>query len=121
MYMISKQFRFDASHRLLGLPPDHKCGRLHGHSYAVELILQRMSLDECGFVVDYGDLAPFKEYIDNSLDHRDLNEVLGFQTTAENIAKHLHHIASDLFQGVVIVVRVAETSNTWASYSGEDA
>ena len=61
-YRIAKRFRFEAAHQLGGLPPNHPCSRLHGHSYAVELVLAG-GLDARGFVVDYGDLAPFAAYL----------------------------------------------------------
>ena len=37
MFVIKKRFSFSAAHRLLDLPAGHKCGRLHGHNYIVEL------------------------------------------------------------------------------------
>jgi len=122
MYIISKMFSFEASHQLKGLPnnPDgssHKCTQLHGHSYRVELILRRVDLDEHGFVVDYNDMKPFQEYIDEHLDHRHINDVLpGINPTAENIAKHLYGVAWQLWHDVAITVRVSETQKTWASY-----
>ena len=32
---LHKQFRFEAAHRLPHVSADHKCARLHGHSFAV--------------------------------------------------------------------------------------
>lgn len=118
MYTISKTFHFSASHQLDGLPEGHKCARLHGHNYQVELILQFHQLDEHGFVVDYGDLKPFETYINEHLDHRHLNDVLrNIQTTAERIARHLWQVAAHLWPGYTIVVRISETPLTWASYT----
>jgi 6-pyruvoyltetrahydropterin/6-carboxytetrahydropterin synthase len=117
-YEIQKEFHFSASHQLLGLPEGHQCGRLHGHNYIVIVVLGSNDLNEHGFVVDYGELKPFKEYIDNTFDHRHLNDVLGFQTTAENMAKHLYLFAKDLWPQV-IEVRVSETPKTWARYREE--
>lgn len=37
MYRIGKLFRFEAAHHLSDLPEGHKCARLHGHSYTVEI------------------------------------------------------------------------------------
>ena len=118
MYAISKQFAFSASHQLLHLPDGHPCKRLHGHNYQVELLLRRGELDERGFVVDYNDMKPFQQYLDNMFDHRHLNEVLGdLYPTAENIAKHLYGIAWEMFHDVAITVRVSETPKTVAEYS----
>lgn len=120
MFTIAKQFHFSASHQLTHLmekQPDHPCARLHGHNYAVEVILASWGLDDDGFVVDYGDLASFRDYIDSTLDHRHLNDVLGGsqQTTAENIALHLWSVARALGFPIV-AVRVSETPKTWAEY-----
>jgi 6-pyruvoyltetrahydropterin/6-carboxytetrahydropterin synthase len=115
MYKITKRFEFSASHQLYNLPPDHKCSRLHGHNYQVEVVLQSPKLDESGFVIDYGDLKPLKEFIDSTLDHRHLNDVLPFQTSAENIAKFLYDWCKGRWP-YTVAVRVSETPKTWAEY-----
>lgn len=117
-YTIAKSFRFEASHQLLGLPEWHKCGRLHGHSYNVEVVL-RGELDDRGFVVDYGDLAPLGDYISIRLDHSHLNDRLE-QPTAEALARHLYEEARRLFGATLIrSVRVYETASTWAEYTDD--
>ena len=91
MFRITKEFHFSASHQLTSLPPDHQCARLHGHNYIVEVELSAKVLDAHGFVRDYHDLAPLKRYIDESFDHRHLNDVLGHQqVTAEYLARHFY-------------------------------
>ena len=115
MYTIAKQFQFSASHQLDSLPPDHQCARLHGHNYIVELILQAETLNEHGFVVDYLELRTFKQYIDDNLDHRHLNDVLPCPTTAECIAHHLYTWAKQKWPQLT-AVRVSETPKTWAEY-----
>jgi 6-pyruvoyltetrahydropterin/6-carboxytetrahydropterin synthase len=114
-YTIAKRFDFEASHQLEGLPAWHKCGRLHGHSYQVEVELAADGLDERGFVLDYGDLAPVADFIADRLDHRHLPEVLPIQTSAENLARWLFEQASALVPHVT-AVRVRETRKTWAEY-----
>lgn len=123
MYTISKKFTFDAAHRLKGLPPSHKCSHLHGHTYTVEIIISAIDLDEGGFVLDFTELAPLKNYIDTVLDHTDLNKVLPFNPTSENIARHLHGVALDVISWppdnrvMRPRIRVSETPNTWAEYA----
>ena len=91
MFRISKEFQFSASHQLKQMPADHQCARLHGHNYVVVVELSSPTLDQYGFVRDYTELKPLKDYIDDTLDHRHLNEVLGDEcTTAEQLAKHLY-------------------------------
>ncbi len=124
-YEIAKTFAFDAAHRLDHLPSDHKCHRLHGHTYRVELRFRAQSLDARSFVIDYGDLRTFKAWVDDNLDHRFLNEVMPLEygpTTAENIAAWLFTVARALYSTewprvTLHAVRVSETPNTWAEYS----
>ncbi|MFG1918142.1 6-carboxytetrahydropterin synthase [Micromonospora sp. NPDC048898] len=121
VWRIGKRFTFDASHRLPGLPEGHKCGRVHGHTYTVEVVLEGGSLTGPGFVTDFGDLAPFGQYINDHLDHRHLNDVLGdIAPTSEWLAWHLarwleDHLVGDL-GGRLAIVRVSETPSSWAEY-----
>lgn len=116
MYHISKEFHFSASHQLVNMPVGHPCARLHGHNYVVRLELASEQLDEYGFVVDYTALKPFKDYIDERLDHRHLNEVLASdRPTAELLARHLYDWAR-LRWPQVCAVAVSETPKTWARY-----
>lgn len=118
-FSISKQYRFEASHQLKGLPEDHQCSRLHGHSYRVELILRADVLDEIGFIVDYNKLKPFGDYLQEKFDHHHLNDVLPCNPTAENIAYFLYQEAYRHWPDYVVEVRVSETEKTWASYRKE--
>ncbi len=116
MYRITKQFYFSASHQLKGLSEDHPCSRLHGHNYTVEIEMQAHELSTQGFVRDYHDLSTLKAYIDDHLDHRHLNDVLGDDcTTAEQIAKHLFDWCKSLWVETS-ALRVSETQKTWAEY-----
>jgi 6-pyruvoyltetrahydropterin/6-carboxytetrahydropterin synthase len=116
MYTIAKRFAFCASHRIGGLPPEHPCSRMHGHNYEVEVILQSASLDGIGFVRDYGELSALQEFLDATVDHRHLNDVLGHdRTTAEVIGEWLHDWCKSRWPETV-AVRVAETPGVWAEY-----
>lgn len=116
-FSISKDLEFSASHSLEKLPDSHKCARLHGHNYVVRVEIVG-HMNELGFVVDYGDLAPLKDYIDRHLDHRDLNTALSLkQPTAERLAQTLHFEFNqilDLPPGAIMAVGVSETPKTWA-------
>lgn len=116
MYVIAKRFAFSASHVIGGLPAQHPCARLHGHNYEVEIVLQSAALDPIGFVRDYRELADLKEFIDKTLDHQHLNEVLGHdRTTSEVIAKWLFDWCRARWPEVA-AVRISETPRTWAEY-----
>lgn len=81
---IWHRFRFDAAHQLNRLPEGHKCKRLHGHSYVVELEL-RGPVDRRGFVADYDDLAIAWAPLHEDLDHYFLNEVPGLEVPSTEI------------------------------------
>ncbi len=116
MYKISKEFSFSAAHSLLGLPDEHPCSRLHGHNYVVTVHLKSDKLNQQGFVRDYNELDFVKEYINNNLDHRNLNDIMApLNSSAENIAKLLY----DAFKPhlpELYAVEVSETPKTSAIY-----
>ncbi|MGW6391660.1 6-pyruvoyl trahydropterin synthase family protein [Streptomyces sp. NPDC055103] len=119
-FTIGKTFDFEAGHRLASLPPEHKCSRQHGHTYQVEVVLSAAFLQGPGFVTDFGDLAPFKRYLDNELDHHNLHEVLDFEPTSELLAQHLAGwIITNMppeIAGQLAAVRVRETQRSWARF-----
>ena len=88
-FSITKDFHFAAAHQLHSLGRGHKCARLHGHTYHVELRLTADELTEPGFVTDFGDLVPFGRFLEENLDHRFLNEVLPCEPTSELLARYL--------------------------------
>ncbi|CAL9560084.1 6-carboxy-5,6,7,8-tetrahydropterin synthase [Streptomyces sp. enrichment culture] len=119
MFMISKEFHFSASHVLDRLPSWHQCARMHGHNYVVvlELSARAEDLTEAGFVRDYRDLDPFKKWLDETLDHRHLNEAMGASVSpsAENLAKWIFDSWAERVPELA-AVRVSETPRTWAVY-----
>ncbi len=117
MYRITKQFKFSAGHFLNNLPETHPCARQHGHNYQVDVCLMSETLNNIGFVVDYGDLVSFKEMIDATLDHKNLNDVVSFNPTAELLAKYLFERCCEFWWGEkVYSVTVKETDGTSAVY-----
>lgn len=116
MFRIAKSYHFSASHELKKLAKDHPCARLHGHNYVVEVELQSASLNDVGFVRDYRELDALKKYIDDTVDHRHLNDIFGDdKTTAEHLARHFYDWCKSRWPEVS-AVRVSETPKTWAEY-----
>jgi 6-pyruvoyltetrahydropterin/6-carboxytetrahydropterin synthase len=117
---IGKRFAFEAAHRLGGLPEGHKCGRLHGHSYTVEVIIAAAALAGPGFVADFADLDPVKNYLAEAFDHHVLNDVVTVEPTSENLARAVFDWCAahvPLPAGAALeAVRVSETPATWAEY-----
>lgn len=115
MYRITKEFHFSASHQLSHLPDDHQCARMHGHNYVVVVELASDTLNEYGFIRDYGELKPLKAYIDNTFDHRHLNDVMDDHSTAENMARHFYEWCAARWPETT-AVKVSETPKTWAEF-----
>jgi 6-pyruvoyltetrahydropterin/6-carboxytetrahydropterin synthase len=84
---IFKVFTFEAAHRLPNVPEGHKCARMHGHSFRVEIYVDGPLKAESGWVMDFADIKQaFKPFLD-MLDHNYLNEIDGLENpTSENIA-----------------------------------
>lgn len=84
---LRKTFQFEAAHRLPNVPAEHKCARLHGHSFKVEIVVQGELDPRFGWVMDYADIAAVFKPIWRQLDHHYLNEIPGLENpTSENIA-----------------------------------
>jgi 6-pyruvoyltetrahydropterin/6-carboxytetrahydropterin synthase len=85
---ISKIFRIEAAHRLPNVPEGHKCARLHGHSFGIEVHVQGPVDAKLGWVIDFADLSGAFAPLFERLDHRYLNEVPGLENpTSENLAR----------------------------------
>ena len=115
MYRITKEFHFSASHQLEHLPDDHQCAQLHGHNYIVIVELASTYLNRNGFVRDYGELKALKTYIDDTFDHRHLNDVMDVVSTGENMARHFYYWCATRWPETS-AVKVSETPKTWAEY-----
>ncbi|TGE37432.1 6-carboxytetrahydropterin synthase QueD [Desulfosporosinus fructosivorans] len=117
----TKSFTFDAAHFL----PDHKgkCANMHGHTYRLEVsvarnngILGNGGSDE-GMVIDFADLkAIVKAEVIDKMDHKVLNDVLPFRTTAENMADHIFKVLTDKLQASGVIVDRIKLWETPDSY-----
>jgi 6-pyruvoyltetrahydropterin/6-carboxytetrahydropterin synthase len=115
---IMQAFRFEAAHRLPNVSEQHRCRRLHGHSYRVELRLEGPVDPVTGFVVDFFDVeAAFKPLLER-LDHYYLNDIEGLENpTAENIAIWIWERSRKALPLLTSVV-VFETADCSAEYDG---
>jgi 6-pyruvoyltetrahydropterin/6-carboxytetrahydropterin synthase len=118
---VFKTFTFEAAHNLPNVPQDHKCGRLHGHSFRVDIHVGGPMDSHAGWVVDFAQIKRAFQPLYEQLDHRYLNEIDGLKNpTSENIAHwiwtHLRPILPGLCQLVV-----HETCTSGCVYRGEDA
>lgn len=83
MYYIKKRFEVAGCHRL-ELDYESPCGRMHGHNWTITVHCRARTLDQNGMVLDF---KKVKDVIHGALDHRNLNDSLPFNPTAENIAR----------------------------------
>jgi 6-pyruvoyltetrahydropterin/6-carboxytetrahydropterin synthase len=116
---IFKEFTFEAAHRLPKVPEGHKCGRLHGHSFKVQLTLEGPIQGELGWVMDFAKIKEVFSPIYEQLDHHYLNEIDGLQNpTSENLAIWIwHHLKPAL--PLLREVTVRETCTAGSTYRGE--
>ena len=87
---LTKTFGFEAAHWLPTFAEGHKCRRMHGHSFRVEIAVEGEVAAERGYLMDYGDLERVIEPIREQLDHRCLNDIDGLENpTSEVLAAWL--------------------------------
>jgi 6-pyruvoyltetrahydropterin/6-carboxytetrahydropterin synthase len=84
---LRKTFQIEAAHRLPNVPTGHKCARLHGHSWSIEVAIEGPVGDDTGWVMDYADLKAAFQPIHDQIDHNYLNEIPGLENpTSERLA-----------------------------------
>jgi 6-pyruvoyltetrahydropterin/6-carboxytetrahydropterin synthase len=117
---IFKVFHIEAAHRLPNVPEGHKCSRLHGHSFRVELHVRGETDPVLGWVMDFGDLKALFQPLYDQLDHHYLNDIEGLENpTSENLARWIWQRLLPRVPGLDKVV-VHETCTSGASYGRED-
>lgn len=116
---IFKEFRFEAAHHLPNLPKDHKCYRLHGHSYKVRIYVSGPIDNNVGWIMDFADLKAAFSPLYEQLDHRYLNEIEGLENpTSENLAVWIwNRLKPELPE--LSAVEVLETCTSGCIYRGE--
>ncbi len=115
---LRKTYQFEAAHRLPLLPPTHKCHRLHGHSFQVELVVVGDSHPLTGWVMDYAEITQAFQPLWDQLDHRYLNEVPGLENpTSEQIARWIWDRVRPQLP-LLTEVTVAETCTARCVYRG---
>ena len=85
MYTVVKEIEVSAAHRLK-LNYESKCQNLHGHNWKIKVWLKSKTLDENGMVMDF---THIKKKVVDTLDHKNLNDVVDFNPTAENLAQYI--------------------------------
>lgn len=117
---IYKDFSFESAHLLPNVPEGHKCGRLHGHSFHVRIVVTGKVGVTTGWIMDFADIKSVVKPIISQLDHYYLNEIEGLENpTSENIAKWIwHKLKPNLSE--LDRIEVKETCTSGCIYRGDD-
>lgn len=116
---LAKTFTFEAAHALPSFPPGHKCRRLHGHSFRIDVIVAGEVDPARGYLLDYGDIKAACEPVRLQLDHFYLNEIPGLENpTAEQLAVWIWQRLRPALPLLAEVV-VHETCTSRCEYRGE--
>jgi 6-pyruvoyltetrahydropterin/6-carboxytetrahydropterin synthase len=116
---LVQEFRFEAAHRLPKVPEGHKCSRLHGHSFKVEIGLVGTVNPETGWVIDFGDVEEIVRPVRETLDHHYLNEIPGLENpTSEVLSKWIWDKLKPQLPGLARVT-LYETCDARCEYEGE--
>ena len=115
---LTHDFQFEAAHRLPKVPAGHKCQRLHGHSFKVQLSVRGPVNEDTGWFIDFGDLHDAWAPLHAQLDHNYLNDIPGLENpTSELLARWLwQRLVPALPQ--LARVTVAETCEARCEYDG---
>ena len=115
---LVKEYRFEAAHSLPRVPEGHKCRRVHGHSYKVELEVRGAVDAATGWLVDFGVLDDAWAALHERFDHRNLNDVPGLEnSTCENIAGYVWRAVRPAVPQLAAVT-IWETSDSRCTYRG---
>lgn len=116
---LTKDFTFEAAHTLPEVAPNHKCARMHGHSFKVEISIEGEINPVAGWVQDHSEISRVVDLLMEQLDHRYLNEIVGLENpTFENIAVWIwRRLKVDLPDLVEITIH--ETPTARCTYRGE--
>lgn len=116
---IYKEFTFEAAHLLPELPPEHKCRRLHGHSFRAEIHVDGSLHSRFGWVIDFAEISEAFEPLRKELDHHYLNEIDGLSNpTSEHICRWIWDRLKPTLPTLCAVV-IRETCNTGCIYRGD--
>lgn len=115
---LTKEYRFEAAHFLPRVPAGHKCSRVHGHSYKVEVAVQGPVDPETGWLIDFGVIDEAWHELFLRFDHHNLNDVPGLEnSTCENIAIYVWKALHDRIPALSAVT-VWETADSKCTYRG---
>jgi 6-pyruvoyltetrahydropterin/6-carboxytetrahydropterin synthase len=115
---LTKSFSFESAHFLPSFPDDHKCRRLHGHSFQIDVTVSGELPQGSHHLIDYAEISAAIAPVKDALDHRLLNEIEGLEhPTSERIAEWIWDRLSPVLAELSEIV-VHETCTSRCAYSG---
>ncbi len=119
MVRLTRKFGFESAHRLPQVPASHKCSRLHGHSFRVEVTVRGPVDEQLGWFIDYAEIDQACRALTEQLDHRYLNEIDGLSNpTSENLARFIWERLIGPLPSLESVI-VLETCESRCEYRGD--
>jgi 6-pyruvoyltetrahydropterin/6-carboxytetrahydropterin synthase len=116
---LTKEFGFEAAQTLPNAPEGHKCRRMHGHSFKLEISVEGEVDPATGWLYDHAEITSAMKPILKQLDHSYLNEIPGLENpTIENMAAWFWQKLAPLCRGLCEIV-VHETPTARCVYRGE--
>jgi len=116
---VFRVFQIEAAHKLPHVPAGHKCARIHGHSFRIEIHVSGSVGEHSGWVMDFADLRIAFQPLFERLDHHYLNDIEGLENpTSENLARWIWQRLKGGLPGLSKVV-VQETCNAGCIYHGD--
>ena len=118
---LKKLFTFESAHHLPRVPAGHKCSRMHGHSYRVEIGLLGPVDPATGWVLDFAVIDDAWHPLFKQFDHHTLNDIPGLDNpTCENLCAFIWNAMSGKvpYLSVVTVWETADSSSTFRGNVG---
>ena len=117
---LSKKYRIEAAHRLPSVNANHKCARLHGHSFRITLRISGDIDPNLGWIVDFGEIDEAWRPIHDTIDHRYLNEIPGLENPTSEILGRWIFDRVRLPRGRLVSVTIAETCTAACTVYADD-
>jgi len=116
---LTKDFSFEAAQTLPNVPPAHKCGKMHGHSFKIEISVEGEVDPSCGWLYDHSRISRAMDPLLELLDHSYLNDIPGLENpTIENMCRWFWEKLEHQLPGLSEIV-IHETPTARCSYKGK--
>lgn len=107
-FEIMRSYELQAAHRLPFVPAGHKCGRMHGHTWKVEVWVAGELDDDRGWFMDFAEIDEvYNRFVHRKLDHTCLNDTIENPTTEQLVC----WIAGQLRQSLPGLSRIIAREN----------